>query len=129
MHFREAVIALSIVFLAVELVHGLNGRTGLTARFPWIVAFIFGLLHGFGFAGAFVQLGLPQTDIAWALLFFNIGVEAGQILFVSIVLFIIWGLGKQKINWPIWCKMLPPYAIGSIASFWMIERIVQGFFK
>lgn len=120
----EAVIALSIVFLAVELIHYINGRKGLTVRFPWIVAFTFGLLHGFGFARALVNLGLPQIDIPWALLFFNIGVELGQLMFVITVIGIIWVLSKTKINWPLWLKKVPPYAIGSLASFWMIERIV-----
>jgi hypothetical protein len=123
----EAVIALSIVFLAVELVHYMNGRKGLTARFPWIVAFIFGLLHGFGFARALVDLGLPQVDIPWALLFFNVGVELGQLAFVTVAIGFIWLLAKAKFNWPIWLKKAPAYAIGSMASFWMIERIL-GFF-
>mgnify|MGYP001942303614 CR=1 FL=1 len=121
----EAVIALSIVFLAVELIHYMNGRQGLTARFPWIVAFTFGLLHGFGFARALVDLGLPQIDIPWALLFFNVGVELGQLAFVIITLGMIWLL--RKINWPDWIKKVPPYAIGSLASFWMIERVLAFF--
>ena len=75
----EAVIALSIVFVAAEIVHGRRGRPGLTARSPWIVAFTFGLLHGFGFAGALSEVGLPQSSIPLALLSFNIGVEAGQL--------------------------------------------------
>ncbi len=123
----EAVIALSIIFLAVELVHGVNGHQGLTARYPWIVAFIFGLLHGFGFAGALVELGLPQMDIPWALLFFNIGVEVGQVAFVIIAISFISLLAKVNIGLPVWFKKVPPYAIGSVASFWMIERI-WGFF-
>ena len=123
----EAVIALSIVFLALELVHYINGRKGLTARYPWVVAFIFGLLHGFGFAGALVDLGLPQTDIPWALLFFNVGVELGQIAFVIVALGIILLLTRTKINWPSWAKKVPPYAIGSLASFWMIERVLAFF--
>jgi len=123
----EAVIALSIVFLAVELLHDLSGRKGLTARFPWIVAFIFGLLHGFGFAGALVDLGLPQIDIPWALLFFNVGVEIGQLAFVLIALGVMWMLARAKPIWPMWLRKVPPYVIGSIASFWMIERL-WGFF-
>jgi hydrogenase/urease accessory protein HupE len=119
----EAVIALSIVFLAVELVHYLNGREGLTVRYPWVVAFTFGLLHGFGFAGALVDLGLPQTDIPWALLFFNVGVELGQVAFVLIALLLIWLMSLIKISWPKWIEKVPPYAIGSIASFWLFERV------
>ena len=73
-------IALSILFLATEIIHMLQGRTGLAQRYPWLVAFIFGLLHGFGFAGALSEIGLPQSDIPLALLFFNVGVEVGQLL-------------------------------------------------
>ena len=79
----EAVIALSIVFVAAEIVHGAQGRPGLTARWPWLVAFTFGLLHGFGFAGALGEIGLPQNAIPLALFFFNVGVELGQLLFVA----------------------------------------------
>ena len=82
----EAAIALSVVFVAAEVVHGLRGRPGLTARAPWLVAFAFGLLHGFGFASALAEVGLPQTAIPVALLTFNIGVELGQLLFVGAVL-------------------------------------------
>ena len=82
----EAVIALSIVFVAAEIVQARRGRSGLAAQMPWIVAFIFGLLHGFGFAGALSEVGLPEGHIPVALLFFNLGVEAGQLLFVAAVL-------------------------------------------
>src|SRR6476620_1255788 len=85
----EAAIALSIVFVALEIIHSRQGSAGLTERFPWVVAFTFGLLHGFGFAGALSEVGLPQTAIPVALLFFNIGVELGQLLFVASVLFVI----------------------------------------
>ena len=81
----EAIIGLSIVFVAAEVVHGLRGKPGLTARAPWVVAFSFGLLHGFGFAGALAEVGLPQKAIPVALLMFNVGVEIGQLLFVSAV--------------------------------------------
>jgi hydrogenase/urease accessory protein HupE len=123
----EAVIALSIVFLAVELIHNYNGRVGIAVRNPWLVAFTFGLLHGFGFAGALVEIGLPQSDIPLALLFFNVGVEVGQLAFVLVVIAVIWVLYRLKITWPNWVKWVPPYAIGSLASFWLIER-VWGFF-
>ena len=89
----EAVIALSIVFVAAEIVHARRGRLGLAARMPWIVAFTFGLLHGFGFAGALSEVGLPEGHIPVALLFFNLGVEAGQLLFVAVVLSVI-GIGR-----------------------------------
>jgi hydrogenase/urease accessory protein HupE len=123
----EAVIALSIVFLAVELIHYYNGREGLTIRHPWVVAFTFGLLHGFGFARALLEVGLPQSDIPAALFFFNVGVELGQLAFVIVVLGLLWALGKIKIAWPSWLKLVPPYAIGSIAAFWLIERLLLFF--
>jgi len=118
----EAVIALSIVFLAVEIVKNQNGKETLTSKKPWLVAFTFGLLHGFGFAGALSNIGLPQQDIPFALAFFNVGVEIGQIVFVLIVLAFIKLLSYRK-NWPMILKRIPPYAIGSLATFWMIERI------
>ena len=90
----EAVIALSILFLATELAKKHDARPRLTERYPWIVAFAFGLLHGFGFAGALSQVGLPQTDIPVALLMFNIGVEAGQLLFIGVVLAVL-QIGKS----------------------------------
>lgn len=121
----EAVIALSIVFLAVELIHYYNGHEGLTVKYPWVVAFSFGLLHGFGFAGALSDVGLPQADIPLALLFFNVGVELGQIAFVLVVLGLGWLLARTKINWPIWVKKMPAYAIGSIACFWLIDRVIN----
>jgi len=120
----EAVIALSIVFLAVELLHYYKGEKTLTAKYPWVVAFIFGLLHGFGFAGALTTIGLPQTTIPSALLFFNIGVEIGQITFILGVLGLIWILKKTKVTFPKWATFVPVYAIGGIASYWLIERVV-----
>ena len=119
----EAVIALSIVFLAVEIIKNLNGKQTLTSKKPWLVAFTFGLLHGFGFAGALANIGLPQLDIPIALAFFNVGVEIGQIAFVLVVLVLIRLLLVKK-NWPYFIKQIPAYAIGSIATFWMIERVV-----
>jgi hydrogenase/urease accessory protein HupE len=123
----EAIIALSIVFLAVELMHEYKGKTGLAVRYPWIVAFTFGLLHGFGFAGALADIGLPQADIPLALFFFNVGVEVGQLAFVVVVLALLWLFNKIKFTWPVWVKWLPPYAIGSLASFWLIERVIAFF--
>jgi hydrogenase/urease accessory protein HupE len=119
----EAVIALSILFLAVELVHHYQGKVVISASYPWIVAFIFGLLHGFGFAGALADIGLPQKGIPLALAFFNLGVEVGQLLFISIVLLLISGIRKVKFTRPRWQPYLAPYAIGSVAAFWVIERI------
>ncbi len=119
----EAVIALSIIFLAIEIIKNLQGKQTLTSKKPWLVAFTFGLLHGFGFAGALANIGLPQQDIPWALAFFNIGVELGQIAFVLAVLVIIKLLSYKK-QWPMYLKKIPAYAIGSLATFWMIERVV-----
>jgi len=121
----EAVIALSIIFLATELSKQHRGETGLTTRAPWLVALCFGLLHGFGFAGALTEVGLPQSDIPLALLFFNVGVEVGQLMFVSGVLVVTWMINKMKLRWPAWVEHAPAYAIGSLAAFWFIQRTVS----
>jgi hydrogenase/urease accessory protein HupE len=119
----EAVIALSIVFVASEVVQLMRGRQGLTSRAPWIVAFTFGLLHGFGFAGALSEVGLPQNDIPLALLLFNVGVEAGQLAFVAVVLAVGALVIRLKPVLPHWAPLVPPYVIGSVAMFWVIQRI------
>jgi hydrogenase/urease accessory protein HupE len=121
----EAVIALSIIFLASELAKQHRGETGLTTRAPWLVALTFGLLHGFGFAGALTEVGLPQSDIPLALLFFNVGVEVGQLMFVSGVLVVTWVINKMKFRRPAWVEHGPAYAIGSLAAFWFIQRTVS----
>ena len=120
----EAVIALSIVFLALEVIKYNKGGQSIAIKHPWLVAFSFGLLHGFGFAGALTSIGLPQTTIPAALLFFNVGVEIGQIAFISFVLVFIWIITKSKLSFPKWTKLVPVYGIGSLASFWLIERVV-----
>jgi hydrogenase/urease accessory protein HupE len=119
----EAVIALSIAFVAVEIVHLRQGRRSLAAQAPWLVAFVFGLLHGFGFAGALNQIGLPVGQVPVALLFFNIGVEAGQLIFVASVLALVALIGSRRLLLPNWLKFVPPYAIGTVAMFWVIERV------
>jgi len=120
----EATIALSIVFLALELVRHYQGRDGLTYHFPWIVAFVFGLLHGFGFAGALREVGLPASSIPMALFLFNVGVEIGQLIFVFSVL----GLMRLYRKWgpvlPDRARFITPYIIGSLAAFWLIQRMV-----
>jgi hypothetical protein len=121
----EAVIALSILFLATELSKQHRGEIGLTSKAPWIVALSFGLLHGFGFAGALSEIGLPQMDIPLALLFFNVGVEVGQLMFVAAVLAVTWMIQKAKVKWPAWAEQMPAYAIGSLAAFWFIQRTVS----
>ena len=120
----EAVIALSIVFLAREYIAEKEGKESLTAQYPWIVAFTFGLLHGFGFAGALSEIGFPQKEVPLALLTFNIGVELGQLIFIGIV-GLLWMILK-KINGPQpnWSWKVLPYSMGIIASFWLVERIV-----
>jgi hydrogenase/urease accessory protein HupE len=123
----EAAIALSIVFVACEIVHSRQNRPGLTERWPWLVAFAFGLLHGFGFASALNEVGLPQNAIPVALLFFNLGVEVGQLLFIAAVLAVIALTRKLArsftVSPPRWAWRLPPYAIGGVAAFWLIQRL------
>ena len=119
----EAIIALSIVFVASEIVHAKQGRPGLTQRAPWIVAFTFGLLHGFGFAGALTEIGLPAQAIPLALLFFNVGVELGQLLFIAAVGVVIAVALRAKLPQPVWAWRVPAYGIGTVAAFWSIERI------
>jgi hydrogenase/urease accessory protein HupE len=124
----EATIALSIIFVALEIVKLERGQQSLTSRKPWLVAFSFGLLHGLGFAGALAAIGLPQTEIPLALAFFNLGVELGQIAFVLIISALVWVTHKSFRNWPTRTRLVPAYAIGSLAVFWMMERIA-GFWK
>jgi hydrogenase/urease accessory protein HupE len=119
----EAVIALSILFLATELIKQQRGREGLAEKYPWLVALSFGLLHGFGFAGALSEVGLPQTAIPLALFSFNVGVEIGQLLFVAVALNVIWLLKRLRMAWPAWADLVPAYGIGSMAAFWCIQRI------
>ena len=123
----EACIALSIVFVAREIVQVHRGRPGITARWPWFVSFTFGLVHGLGFAGALAEVGLPQSSIPLALLFFNVGVEIGQLLFVAAVLAVIaagWG-AAHRLRWspPGWTWRIAPYGIGALATVWLVERI------
>jgi len=119
----EAIIALSIVLVAGEIIRGRQGKPGLTARLPWIVAFTFGLLHGFGFAGALADIGLPQSSIPLALFTFNVGVEAGQLLFVSAMLVLHAIIRRAQPHPPEWAWRAPSYVIGSLAAFWVIERV------
>lgn len=125
----EATIALSILFLATELARARAApptsaeADSLTRRFPWIVAFSFGLLHGFGFAGALSEVGLPGNAIPLALLFFNVGVELGQLAFVAAVLALGWLLAQVR-PLPRWSPRLAAYVIGSVAAYWVFERTV-----
>jgi HupE / UreJ protein len=116
----EAIIGLSVVFVAVEIVHGRSGHEGVTARTPWVVAFTFGLLHGLGFAGGLSEAGVPQGHLPAALLFFSIGVEAGHFAFISVVLAL--AAVARRLRLP-WVPLAPAYAIGSVAMFWVMQRI------
>lgn len=119
----EAAIALSIAFLAREIAVSRRGKAGLTERMPWLVAFAFGLLHGLGFAGALAEIGMPQNAIPVALLCFNVGVEVGQLLFVAVMLSVSWSARAWLARLPPTLRGVPAYAIGGLASFWMIERV------
>jgi len=119
----EAAIALSIVFVAAEILRARQGRVGITARAPWIVALTFGLMHGLGFAGGLSEAGLPDGHIPTALLFFSIGVEAGHFLFIGVVLSLIALVRRIRIPFPRWAELVSPYAIGSLAMFWVVQRI------
>jgi hypothetical protein len=132
----EATIALSIMLVAVEILNARHGKPSFTARLPWLVAFSFGLLHGFGFAGALAEVGLPQHAIPVALLFFNIGVEVGQLIFVAAVLSLIWLLRHAALLLADGVSVKRAfdrldgaiaYAIGGIAAYWLIERTTAFF--
>jgi len=119
----EALIALSIVFVAAEILRQQRGKEGMTARAPWLVAFSFGLLHGLGFAGGLSEAGLPVGHIPAALLFFSLGVETGHFLFIGSVLAFIAFIRRIRIPIPRWGRLVPPYAIGSVAMFWVLQRV------
>ena len=119
----EAVIALSIVLVAAEIIRQQHGFEGITARAPWLVAFSFGLMHGLGFAGGLSEAGLPAGHISSALLCFSLGVETGHFLFIGLVLAFIAIIRRVHIPIPRWGELVPPYAIGSVAMFWVIQRL------
>ncbi|HEX4824359.1 MAG TPA: HupE/UreJ family protein [Candidatus Polarisedimenticolaceae bacterium] len=119
----EAAIALSILFLGPEIVRARRGETSFTIRNPWVVAFAFGLLHGFGFASGLAVVGLPHADIPPALLGFNGGVEIGQLAFVAVVLIAGRAVRALGVAWPRFAEAIPAYAVGSLGAFWLIERV------
>ena len=123
----EACIALSIAFLAAEIIKTREGRSGAIQRWPWIASFTFGLLHGFGFASALQEIGLPDDAVPLALAFFNVGVEAGQILFVAVVLMLRLGWRTFVPRSPAWAWRIAPYLAGTVACFWFIERTANIF--
>jgi hydrogenase/urease accessory protein HupE len=138
----EALVALSIVTLAVELVRREAGviasargsagadagqsasHIGLTSRYPWLIAFVFGLLHGCAFAGSLAEVGLPQEHIPLALFLFNVGVELGQLLFIAAASAVLWLAGRGITAEPLWARRTVPYAIGIFSSYWFIERFL-----
>ena len=115
--------------MAAEIVRARQGHVGITARAPWIVALTFGLMHGLGFAGGLSEAGLPDGHIPTALLFFSIGVETGHFLFIGAVLSLMALLRRAASRFtpfgdqPAVIQLLPPYAIGSVAMFWLIQRL------
>ena len=121
----EAIIALSILFLAVEIVHKHDGKIGVTERWPWVVAFLFGLFHGLGFAGALAEIGVPQTEVPLALFMFNVGVESGQLLFIAVVLSLIALLRRLPLAMPQGAWRIMPYSIGGLAAYWTIDRVLS----
>jgi hydrogenase/urease accessory protein HupE len=119
----NACIALSILFLGPEMVRVQRGETSLTIQRPWLVAFAFGLLHGFGFASGLANLGLSRGEIPLALVSFNVGVEAGQLFFVVIILLLERAFRVLLMQWPRWVESLPSYTVGSLGAYWTIQRV------
>jgi hydrogenase/urease accessory protein HupE len=119
----EATIALSILFVGVEVVRAGRGGTSLAIRYPWCMAFAFGLLHGCGFASGLATVGLPQSDIPLALLFFNLGVEAGQLAFVVVFFAFRWALRTLEVSVPRWVTPLPAYVVGVAGAYWTIAQL------
>jgi hydrogenase/urease accessory protein HupE len=124
--FTESAIALSIIFLAVELLRHYKGINGYMYHYPWLGSFLFGLLHGLGFAGALQDVGLPENNIPLALLLFNLGVEAGQLAFVFLILLLMSGIRRLHFRQPTWSYKIPAYLIGTMAMYWFIERVMAG---
>ena len=122
--FTESAIALSIVFLAVELLRHYNGKNGLTYQYPWMVSFMFGLLHGLGFASALQDIGLPDNNLPLALFLFNAGVEMGQLAFVFLMLPVLSVSMRLSLKFPNWISKTPAYFIGTLAVYWFIDRVV-----
>lgn len=121
----EATIALSILLLAVEIARKNRGEISFTLQWPWVVAFCFGLLHGFGFAGALAQIGLPQRDLPLALFTFNVGVEIGQLMFVAAALSLRALLLRFRRARPTlrYARPVASYGLGTLAAFWLFESV------
>jgi len=123
----EAAIALSILFLGPEIVRHQRGESSLTIRNPWIVAFVFGLMHGLGFASGMNTVGIPRGEIPVALLCFNLGVEAGQLGFVAVILLLARAFRAIPVRWPRVVELVPAYTVGSMGAFWAIQRTAMIF--
>jgi hydrogenase/urease accessory protein HupE len=121
----NAAIALSILFLGPEVVRTWRGETSFTIRHPWVVAFAFGLLHGFGFASGLTSMGLPKGEIPLALLLFNVGVELGQVAFVLLVVLLERSFRVLEVRWPRWVEHVPGYAVGTLGAYWTIQRTLM----
>lgn len=119
----NAAIALSILFLGPEIVRCWRGETSFTIRHPWVVAFAFGLLHGFGFASALTSAGLPRSELPLALVSFNVGVEFGQLGFVALVVALERSFRVLEIRWAGWVRALPGYTVGTLGAFWTLQRV------
>jgi hypothetical protein len=119
----NAAIALSILFLGPEVVRVWRGETSFTIRHPWVVAFAFGLLHGFGFATALTSAGLPRAELPLALVSFNVGVELGQLGFIGLVLGLERSFAVLEVRWPRWLHALPAYTVGTLGAFWTVQRV------
>lgn len=120
----NAAVALSILFLGPEIVRSWRGDTSLTLRYPWVVSFLFGLLHGFGFASGLSTTGMPKAELPPALLFFNVGVELGQLVFVFAALALARSFRVLEVRWPRWVRALPAYTVGGLGAYWTIQRTV-----
>jgi hypothetical protein len=118
----NAAIALSILFLGPEIVRKWRGESSFTIRHPWVVAFAFGPLHGFGFASGLTAMGLPKAEIPLALLLFNVGVELGQLAFVLLVILPEQAFRVLEVRWPVFVARLPGYAVGTLGAYWTIQR-------
>ena len=115
------------LFLGPEIVRIWRGQTSFTIQHPWVVAFAFGLLHGFGFASGLSTIGMPKAEIPLALLMFNVGVELGQLAFVILMLLSYRALKVLQFSWPRWVEFVPGYVIGSLGAYWTIQRTVMMF--
>lgn len=120
----NAAVALSILFLAPEIVRAWRSQTSLTLQHPWVVAFAFGLLHGVGFATGLSTTGMPASELPWALLWFNVGVELGQLSFLAVFFLHAAAVRRLDIQWPTWALRIPGYAVGCFGAFWTIDRVV-----